>query len=186
MRIGQGEAYGIEAALYKQKGSWQGSLSYVYSRSFRTIAEINEGEAYPTFFDQPHSIRFDLSCYTKGRWQFTANWQYRTGAATTLPIGSYQIGDQIIPIFSARNARRLPDFHRLDLAATLKGKSKSNRSYQGQWVFSIYNAYARKNTLSLDLLPRAIEDNVPDPTDVALYRTYIFSIIPSVAYHFKF
>ena len=55
-------------------------------------------------------------------------------------------------------------------------------------MFSLYNAYYRKNALSVDLLP--VRDratgNVPDPTDVRATKTYIFGLIPSISYNFKF
>lgn len=188
IRIGSGRAYGLEIVLQKNTGRLTGALNYTYSRSFRRIAGINNDKRFPTYYDQPHNLKLQLQYAAGKRWQLAGNWQYRSGGATTLPIGSYQYHGTVVPIYSERNAERLPDFHRLDLSATLFGKERAGRSYRSFWVFSVYNAYYHKNTLSIDILPRqeAGSGNVPDPTDVAAYRTYLLAIIPSVAYHFKF
>lgn len=188
IRSGKGRAYGLELNLEKIRGELTGGLSYTYARSFRTIPAINSGKTYPVYYDQPHNLKLQLSYQRGKRWQFAASWQYHSGGATTLPIGSFQYDGTVIPIYGERNAARLPDFHRMDLSATLHSKVKPERRYRHFWVLSIYNAYFKKNTLSIDVLPRREPDsgNVPDPTDVAVYRTYLLGIVPSVAYHFKF
>ncbi|MCB0594527.1 MAG: TonB-dependent receptor [Lewinellaceae bacterium] len=188
VRRGNGRAYGVEVMLARRKGRLQGWLSYAYSRTFRTIAGINNGREYPAYYDIPHEAELVLQYEVSPRWLFSANWQYTTGKAVNLPIGSFQQGETIVPIYGERNGRRLPDYHRLDLSATLKAKPKPNRRNGSYWVFSLYNAYYRKNALSVDLLP--VRDratgNVPDPTDVRATKTYIFGLIPSISYNFKF
>ena len=188
VRRGAGRAYGVEMMLARRKGRLKGWLSYAYSRTFRTIAGINGGREYPAYYDIPHEAELVLQYEVSARWLFSANWQYMTGKAVNLPIGSFQQGETIVPIYGERNGRRLPDYHRLDLSATLKAKPKPNRRNDSYWVFSIYNAYYRKNALSVDLLPvrDQVTGNVPDPTDVRAMKTYIFGLIPSISYNFKF
>src|SRR5690606_26639113 len=56
----QGQAYGIEVMIKKQKGKLNGWVSYTYSRSLlRTRPEetdelVNNGRYYPSNFDKPH------------------------------------------------------------------------------------------------------------------------------------
>lgn len=188
VRTGKGRAYGAEMMLAKRKGRLQGWLSYAYSRTLRTISGVNGGREYPAYYDIPHEASLVLQYEASPRWLLSANWQYLSGKAVNLPVGSFQQGETIVPIYGARNSRRLPDFHRLDLSATLKSRAKPNRKWDSHWIFSIYNAYYRKNALSIDLLP--VRDpktgNVPDPTDVRPAKTYIFGLIPSISYNFKF
>lgn len=186
IRSGMGRAFGLELLLEKKIGKLSGWIAYTYSRSQRTIPDINEGKQYPVFHDQPHDLKLILQYEASRRWQFAANWQYSSGKAVNLPIGSYQLGETIVPLYADRNGSRLPDFHRLDISATLKRKpGKRNDAY---WVFSILNMYYRKNALSIDILPKRQDasDNVPDPTDVAAIKTYVFGLIPSISYNFKF
>ena len=53
----------------------------------------------------------------------SATWIYATGLPVTFPTGRAVIGNAIIPIYSDRNAYRMPDYHRLDLSVTFKGKT---------------------------------------------------------------
>ena len=75
----------------------------------------------------------------------------------------------------------MPAYHRLDLAATRQGKVREGKNWQGEWVFSVYNAYARKNAFQINF----VED--PDNAGQTIAeKTFLFSIVPSVTYNFKF
>ncbi|MEL7121651.1 MAG: TonB-dependent receptor, partial [Bacteroidota bacterium] len=187
LRIGKGYAYGIEFFLKKETATWTGSLAYTYARTFRKIKEINNGEKYPTYYDQPHAVNLLFLLKKHPRWDFSINWQLRSGNTLTLPIGSYQYDNTVVPIYGNRNDQRLPAFHRLDLSATLFPKGKAKSYQHSYWTFSLYNTYFRKNTLSIDILPIKEKgtDNIPNPTNVGAFKTYVLRIIPSVGYHFK-
>ena len=188
LRVGKGRAYGVEVLLQKRKGELNGWLSYTYARTLRQIPGVNEGLEYPAYYDLPHEAEIVVQYQASKRWKFSANWQYSSGKAVNLPIGSYRLDEQILPLYGARNSNRLPDFHRLDLSATLSRKDKPGQKNQSYWVFSLFNTYYRKNALSIDLLPwqEKTTGNIPDPTDVRVYKTYIFGLVPSVSYNFKF
>lgn len=187
LRIGKGHAYGLEAQLKKTKGRLSGWLQYTYSRSFREIAGINNGQKYPAFFDQPHAASLVANYGLNKRSELSLNWQYASGQPVNLPVGTFLAEETLIPIYEGRNNDRLPDFHRLDLSYTLRRKAGQwkNKSY---WVFSLINVYFRKNALSLDYLPNRdpITGNIVDPSDKRIYKTYIFGLIPSVSWNFKF
>lgn len=182
LRFGEARSYGLELLLKKQSGRLQGWISYTLARSERKVAEINNGEYYPTKYDKTHDIAVVLSYDLKERLNIAANWVYGTGAAVTLPTGRYEYFGQIVPVYSDRNGERMPAYHRLDIAATLKAKRRwfKNR-LEREWVFSIYNVYNRHNAYSLNFVQD--EDN---PQITKAQKTYLFGIIPSVTANFKF
>ncbi len=188
MRFGKGRAYGLEVLLQKTTGRFTGQVNYTYSRTLRSIQGINGGLEYPAYFDLPHEAGLTLQYELSPRWSLAANWQYASGKAVNLPEGGYRHEDTVIPIYRGRNGQRLPDYHRLDLSATLRRKDRQYQKNESYWVFSVQNAYFRKNPFSIDVLPyrEPTTGNVPDPTDVAAYKTFLFGIVPSVSYNFSF
>ena len=55
-----------------------------------------------------------------------------------------------------------------------------NKKWKGEWVFSIYNLYGRKNAASI-----SFRQNQETAQNEA-YRLSIFGFVPSVTYNFKF
>ena len=181
LRIGRGYSYGIETMIRKNEGKLTGWLSYTYSRSFRIIPEINEGNKYNAPYDKPHAINVVANYDFTRRVSASFIWTYATGLPVTFPTGRAVIGNAILPIYSNRNAYRLPDYHRLDLSVSLKGKEKPGKKWHGEWNLSIYNAYNRHNAWSINF-----SQDSTDPNVTYAEKTYLFSIIPALTYNFKF
>ncbi|MEM9686129.1 MAG: TonB-dependent receptor [Bacteroidota bacterium] len=184
---GEARAYGLEVLLKKNTGKLNGWLSYTLSRSEqrtpgRTAAEpgINNGQWYSTPYDKTHDISFTGNYNINDRWSFGANFIFQTGQPTTFPNGQYQYEDIAVPSFGLRNGNRLPAYHRIDIAATHTPKAKRPKRWQGEWVFSIYNLYNRRNAASI-----SFRENRNTLVNEAV-RLSIFGIIPSVTYNFKF
>lgn len=181
LRVGDAWAYGVEFMFNKTKGDFTGWFSYTWSRAWQQIDGINYGKKYPAAFDRPHDISLALSYAINARLNISANWVYQTGKPVTLPIGRYEYGGVVIPVYAERNGSRMPDYHRLDLSATLQTRKKPDRNWQGSWNFSIYNAYVRKNTFSY-----SFRQNEANPHQTDVYKLYLFGIVPSVTYNFSF
>ncbi|WP_423129512.1 TonB-dependent receptor [Gaoshiqia sp. Z1-71] len=181
IRTGNSRSYGIEFMLKKAEGRLSGWLSYTLSRAERTIQGINDGETYLAPFDKPHDISTVLNYELSKRVSVSANWLYASGQPVTLPIQRYEINGSIIPYYSGRNEARYPDYHRLDLSVAIKNRNKHQRKYTGEWVISLYNAYNRKNTWVLNF-----KQDKENPKETYAEKTYLFPIIPSVTYNFKF
>ena len=184
---GQARAYGLEFLFRKNQGRLKGWLSYTLSKSEqrtpgRTDLEtgINQGEWYNTPYDKTHDLALYGSYDLNDKWRFNANFIYQTGQPTNYPIGQFEFEDITVPYYGLRNKERLPDFHRLDVSAILTPRKNKSRRIQGEWVFSIYNLYSRKNAASINF-----RENEDTGRNEAL-RTSIFGIIPSVTYNFKF
>ncbi|MFT3737641.1 MAG: TonB-dependent receptor [Breznakibacter sp.] len=181
LRFGKSYAYGAEMLVRFNLDKWNGWVGYTYSRSERKINGINDNEWYLSPYDHPHDCSVVLNHRLSKRVMLSGNWVYFTGSPTTFPVGRFESGGTVVPIYSKRNAERMPDYHRLDLGCTIAGKEKPGRRWQGEWVISLYNAYARHNAWSISFV--ADED---DPYMTKAQKTYLFSMIPSVTYNFKF
>lgn len=184
---GEARAYGLELLLRKNEGRLKGWLAYTLSKSEqrtpgRSEVEtgINFGEWYNTPYDKTHDIAVFGSYDLNERWNFNANFIFQTGQPTNYPIGQFEFQGLTIPFFGLRNEERLPDYHRLDLSATLTPKRNKRKKVQSQWVFSIYNVYNRMNAASINF-----RENEDTGRNEAL-RTSIFGIIPAVTYNFRF
>ncbi len=181
LRVGDAWAYGVEFMFNKTKGDFTGWFSYTWSKAWQQIDGINQGEKYPAAFDRPHDISLVLSYAINPRLNISANWVYQTGKPVTLPVGRYEYGGVVIPVYANRNGSRMPDYHRLDLSATWQTRKRPERSWQGSWNFSIYNAYYRKNTFSY-----SFRQNEANQHQTDVYKLYLFGIVPSVTYNFSF
>lgn len=181
LRFGDAWAYGLEMMVKIPEGRLNGWISYTLSTSKRKVEQINNGNVYSAPYDKPHNISVVLNCELSKRIIISANWIYATGIPVTFPTGRAVIGNKIVPIYSDRNAYRLPDYHRLDIAATIKGRHKKNRRWHGEWNFSVYNAYGRKNAWTINF----VQDN-NNPNVTYAEKTYLFSAIPSITYNFTF
>lgn len=180
-RFGKAWAYGVEFLVRKDEGRFNGWVSYTWSRTKRQVEEINHGNPYPASYDRPHNFNLVTNYEWSPRVTLSATWVYSSGTPVTLPSGRFEYGNQVSPVYTGRNAYRLPDYHRLDIGATIKGRKIQGRRYHGEWNISVYNAYYRKNTWMLDF--RA---DVEQPEKLDAYKVYLFPIIPSVTYNFYF
>lgn len=192
---GEARAYGLEILLRKNEGRFNGWLSYTLSKSEQRTpgrtatvdngrsnleTGINFGNWYNTPYDKTHDLsiygNFDLN----DKWRFNANFIYQTGQPTNYPVGQFEFQGLVVPFYGQRNQERLPAYHRLDISATLTPRKNKERKLQGEWVFSVYNAYNRMNAASINF-----RENNDTGTNEAV-RTSIFGIIPSVTYNFSF
>ena len=181
LRIGEATSYGAEFYVRYDLSKFSGWVSYTYSKTMRDVPEINDGKPYSTPYDKPHDLAIVFSYEPTKRISLAANWIYSTGIPFTLPSGRYQVLGNILPVYTGRNEYRLPDYHRLDLSFTIRGKEKPGRRWQGEWNFSVYNAYGRKNVWTLNF----VQDDT-DPNRTYAEMTYLFSVIPAITYNFKF
>ncbi|WP_439483441.1 TonB-dependent receptor [Cyclobacterium plantarum] len=187
IRAGRGKAYGIEFLLEKIQGKVTGRLSYTLSKSRNQIEGINEGRWYNSPYDRPHHLTLSTSYQQDGRWSFFSNFTYSSGNAFTFPTSFFNYDGLTVPLYSDRNSDRMPDYHRLDLAARLKNKKKKTR-LSSYWEFSVYNAYARINPISIAFgrQENALLGEVRPGAKNMVKKTFLFYIIPSVSYNIKF
>ena len=179
---GRGRAYGAEFFLRKTKGKTTGWVAYTLAKSERRADNINRGEWYNFRFDRRHYLTVVASHDLNQRINVSGSFIFATGDAYTAPVGQYTLNGQVIPLYSDRNALRIPAYHRMDLSMTLYRKKVEGKTYKNEssWVFSIYNVYGRRNFYTLDF---RVDENTGQN---AAYKTYLFRVVPSVTYNFKF
>lgn len=176
---GEGRAYGLELYLKKRFGKFNGWVGYTLSRTERSFDGIENGRWFYAKQDRTHDVSL-VGIYKAGkRWTLSSTFVYNTGNAVTFPTGKYQLNNQTYFYYSPRNSNRMPDYHRLDLAATLEAKPE--RKLQSSWSFGFYNVYNRKNAYIINF-----EDDPNDATRTRAVQTTLFGIIPSVTWNFKF
>ncbi len=176
---GRGRAYGVELFLKKRFGKFNGWVGYTLSKTERQFDAINNTRWFNAKQDRTHDLSLVGIYKVSSRWTFSSVFVYNTGNAVTFPSGKYQINGRTVYYYTEKNGYRMPDYHRLDLSATLEGKP--GRKVQSSWSFGLYNVYNRKNAFSIDF-----KDNEDDQTKTEAVRTTLFGIIPSVTWNFKF
>jgi CarboxypepD_reg-like domain/TonB dependent receptor/TonB-dependent Receptor Plug Domain len=184
---GQMRSYGLEVMVKKSEGRLNGWISYTLSKSQQqtpgrnTIEPgINNGQWYNSAYDKTHNLAITSSFLLNEKWSFGANFTLQSGQPITYPNGQYQYLGITVPSYGLRNENRLPAYHHLDISATLTPRKNNNRNWKGEWVFSIYNLYNRKNAAAINF-----RQNSQTGTNEAV-KTSIFGIVPAVSYNFKF
>ena len=182
---GDGQAYGVELLIKKNRGKLNGWLGYTYARSLYRFdspfseERINGGEFFPSNFDKPHDVSLIANYKLTRRYSFSANFVYQTGRPVTYPIGTFRFNNADFVAFSDRNEFRIPDFFRLDLGLNIEGNHKKNKLAQSFWTISVYNVLGRNNPYSVFF--------VTENGEVRALQSSIFAIpIPSITYNFKF
>ncbi|WP_316746704.1 TonB-dependent receptor [Pedobacter gandavensis] len=177
--FGKGRAYGVEWLLKKKTGKFTGWLAYTLSKSERQVDGINNNQWYNTRQDRTHDISIVGMYELNKKWSFSANWVFATGNAVTFPNAKYTLLGESYFYYSARNADRMPAYHRLDLGATHILKKRKN--FSSELSFSLYNAYGRSNAYRIGFRENENEPNVTEAVMTSLFR-----FVPSISYDFKF
>lgn len=190
---GVGRAMGLEFYVKKNSGKLNGWISYTLGKTELKVDGVNNFTWYPTRFDQRHNLKIVGYYELNPRWTLSANFTYLSGTPTTFPTDRFTQQDYLIPYnaYNTRNNVRIPNFHRLDISATLHGKKyKKNgklRKNSDYWVFGFYNVYARKNPFSIYFSQGTERTTTGQPIESFATRVSIIgTIIPAISYNFNF
>lgn len=187
LTFGKGKSLGLEIFVKKNLGRLTGWVSYTLSKTEQTFDSLNLGKSFPFTYDRRHNFSITSTYDLTKKWTVSADFVYHTGNAFTMPTGLIPVSqdgslyDGAYYDFTTRNNARLRAYHRLDLSASHSSQRKLfGKSYEGEWVFSVYNLYSRLNPyfvyLSID----------PNTKQRKAYQVSLLPIIPSVSYNFKF
>lgn len=176
---GWSNAYGVEMLFDFKTATTHATLSYTYSFSRNHIDGINNGKSYRPVYDRPHSLKLFLAQQLDSKWSLSSTFALRSGMNLTLPINSYIYQGVVFYEYSERNGYRAPLFHQLDLM--INYKPINNYRLKSEWSFGIMNLYDRKNVFSM------FAGYDKDGMNKGHFcKMYLYGILPSVTYNFKF
>nr|WP_299073890.1 TonB-dependent receptor [uncultured Allomuricauda sp.] len=150
-----GKAYGVEFSLKKPTGKVNGWINYTWSKSLLRsddeglTTSINRNKWYNSDFDRPHVVNATLNLEGDKFNTFSFNFTGQSGRPYTIANGIFELEDIDVPIFLERNNARLPVYHRLDFSWKIKYTKKKNPRWVGDWTFTVYNVYGRKNPFNV-------------------------------------
>jgi hypothetical protein len=181
---GLGRAYGAEFYVKKSKGKIQGWVSYTLSKTERLVRGVSNGDWFYSRYDRTHALNTCVNYDVAKRWNISANFVLLSGVPGTFPNSKIQVQSLSIPYNTdgIRNNYRITPYHRMDLGATYNFKKNEKRRYKQTLVFSVYNAYNRRNAFSIYFRTKA---NEPLQTEAVRF-SIIGSFIPAVTYNFNF
>ncbi len=184
---GTGENYGIELFLQKKKGKTTGWVGATIAKAYRQFDNINNGEKYVFKYDRLLDLSIVATHQLKKHIDISATWTYGSGYPITLASAKYRENYNDVLIFDKKNTYRMRDYHRLDVAVNFRKKTKKG---ERTWTISVFNLYNRKNPYyyyyTREDLPVFRGTGTPPQPAFKLYQRSLFSILPSVAYSFKF
>lgn len=182
----RGRAWGVELMARKSGGKFSGWISYTYSRSQlremedRGLATINNGDWYNAPYDKPHDLKFFGNFKFTHRFSLSCNLDYSTGRPVTVPVGKYYYDGGYRLAYSQRNAYRIPDYFRMDLAVIIEPSHNLRRLTHFSMTFGCYNVTARKNAYS-------VYYTTDGGGDIRAYKLSVFACpIPYVNFNLKF
>jgi hypothetical protein len=181
---GLGRAYGSEFYVKKNKGKITGWISYTLSKTERLVRGISNDNWFNSRYDRTHCLNTSLSYDLTKRWSISANFVFLSGTPATFPNSKIQIQNYNIPYNTnnIRNNYRITPYHRLDLGATYQFKTNADSRFKQTLVFSVYNAYNRRNAFSIYFRTKEGEVNQTE----AVRFSVIGSFVPAVTYNFNF
>lgn len=173
---GKGESYGFEFQVKKEYERLSANLNYTLAWNYRKFSQLNNGKWFPFIYDKRHDLSVVAIWQISEKYSFSSNFSLSSGMPCTLPIG-YSANDDYFEsyyIFKEINNRRLPLYHRLDVALIRKGRTK--KGYIKQFSINVFNVYARQNPVYIYY----------DNNTGKVYQKSLFSIVPTISYSVQF
>ncbi|MCR5326573.1 MAG: TonB-dependent receptor [Bacteroidales bacterium] len=182
----RGKSYGVELMLRKLSGRLTGWVSYTWSRAFlqekgdRGPDTINGGDWYNAPYDKPHDLKLVGNYKFTHRYSMSFNLDYSTGRPVTVPVGQYYYGNALRLMYSERNAYRIPDYFRLDLAFNIEPGHYLKAFTHMSATIGCYNVTGRHNAYSVFY-------NTGGGTGVKGYMLSVFATqVPYLSLNLKF
>ena len=201
---GRGWSYGVELLAQRDIGRFTGWVGYTWSRTERLFDRdgqvINNKKPFPAKYDRRHDLSIVLNYKFNDRIDVSATWVYSTGNTATLSMQTYAIASEdpddydnlenhtqtgTLTRYEGRNNYRMPDYHRMDLAANFHREFKpTRRGFRPHRTInvSVYNVYNRQNPYMIYQNSQVGYKDYP----YSLCQLSLFPILPSVAYTLYF
>lgn len=157
---GTGKSEGVDIFIQHTGDFYNTSVGYSYGKSTQKFNEIDNGTEFPSIYNQLHEIMLLQGINIK-RWNIVTTFIYGSGKPYTKPFGTYTItlldGSNIYESNTIlKNNKRLPDYHRMDIALNYSFNLKKTMLEFGVSIINIYN---RKNFRSINYNIKETFDN---------------------------
>lgn len=180
--VGNGTAFGLETMLQKNNGKFRGWLSYTLSWSNRDFEAINNGNSYFAKYDRRHNLSlvgmYDLNL----KWNFGITQILSSGNRFTMPTSWYFTNNNPVKEYSEFNNAQTPNYIRTDLSVNYFFIKSVNK--ESTLNFSIYNTFNIENPIYVVLNVKVNENK--KSVVVETEKKYLYQILPSISWRFKF
>lgn len=181
--VGEGESYGFEWLLKKDRGKFKGWFSYTLSWSNRQFDELNKGQVYFAKYDRRHNISLVGTFDINAKWNIGLTQIFSSGNRFTMPTSWYFINNNPVKEYDEYNNAQLPNYIRTDVSVnyffikTIKKESVLN--------FSVFNTFNVENPIYVEINVFSDKDNNNDLT-LHTDKRILYRILPSISWRFKF
>ena len=180
--IGDGYAIGLDLLAQKKAGNFNGWIGYSLVQ-VKNRFPLQSPKYFYASQDVTHELKL-VGIYKWGNFDFSASWVFATGRPYTAPLGAYilnMVDGSKVSFYSVsdKNSYRLPDYHRLDIAASYRlnlfgGLGNKNAAIS----LSVFNLYNRLNVNSKQF---QLVDSVIMESDISY-----LGITPNLSLSIKF
>jgi hypothetical protein len=201
--FGKGWSYGAELFVRKNRGRWTGWLAYSFAYAWQHFDSLNLGKTFPFAYDRRNMIDISASYAISKHWSIAANFFVASGRAFSLESDTIIVSPGDNPLYNNRGRGRalgrgrnqdsttsfgitadnyrLSPYNRLDLSVHYKkSRTVGRKVLETEWIFSVYNVYARQNS---SFVYRTIN---PATRQVVAKEVPFIPVIPSITYNLKF
>lgn len=168
---------GVEAGVQKRFGALTGSINYAFGRAIRRSG----GTSFRARSDAGHQLKADVEYAINSHWAFSAAFTYASGRVHTPTKYLYIISGRIITEYAAPNSGRLPDYQRLDIAASYRFKTGGRLPIIHMLNLSLINAYGHKNVES-----QFFSVNTKTMRYELVRTRSLYRFLPSISYSIDF
>lgn len=180
---GTGESYGWENTLRQKSSRYSLGLNYTLSKSTRTFAALNQGQAFPFSFDQRHAINTFVNYKISDKIHLSSTWEFGSGRPITLirsAEGNFLFGEnfQEVETLSSKNEYRLSPNHKLNIGFDFYFRKKWGGH---QFSLGTYNTYNRQNTLY-----EYYVTDFENSQNSSLRKVSLLPILPTISYRIFF
>ena len=145
--FGESDITGVDVLLKKRFGNYRSWISYSYSNMQQQFKELNNGNSFNGIDEIPHSLTWSHT-YKMNQFEFSLGWKLRSGVPYTEAIGRFVGNNNNIKIdYADVNAKRLPNYEKVDFSSTYKFNFSKNKKVEGKIGLSLLNIFNKKNIL---------------------------------------
>lgn len=149
---GKGRAYGLELMAMKKTGYLNGIISYTFSRSDRTIPDINQSSSFPFRWDRRHKLAVQGVYHFSKSFMLNMALVIMTGNAVSVPTGKYVAADgSLVYDYSNKNNFRMPLYKRFDIGFKKEIRPGGQGDERQFWGINIYNFFNFHNPLFVNI-----------------------------------